>query len=152
MKKVWAYRRASDKKHYHDGRLQGKYSWGVGGHIDFDPEFVKLSGEAILDSTLKREIEEEVKLENGALGHSRLLGCVNDDNNSVGEVHLGFLYLMETNSTEIRPRDKEIERGSFMTIPELENLIRAHDAREGVEVESWSRIALNPLKQYFSKH
>src|SRR3989344_5938729 len=31
--KIFAYRRSKQDKDYHEKRLQGKWSWGVGGHV-----------------------------------------------------------------------------------------------------------------------
>ena len=71
---------------------------------------------------------------------------INDDSNDVGKVHFGVLYVVETNSEIVTPKDSEIDNGRLRTIDELEKICSSSD----FAVEEWSRISLEPLKQYFS--
>jgi len=58
-------------------------------------------------------------------------------------VHFGLLFLLMTSAKKVIPNDPEIAFGGFMTIPQLEEIC----ASEETSVESWSEIALTPLKQ-----
>ena len=135
-RQIFAYQRAKQDKDYHEKRLLGKWSWGLGGHIEpFDNE----KGNPIRESRL-RELEEEVKIL-GEIDKLEILGYINDDSNSVGQVHFGILYVVETRGNII-PKDSEIALGGFRRIGELNETCKNYD------VENWSRIALEPLKKY----
>lgn len=140
LNKVFAYKRSGE---HNESRLGGKYSWGIGGHIEkFDVE--NEDGTNPIQISMNRELTEEVD----GLGDYKfkVLGYINDENNSVGQVHIGVLYIIETDSENIIPRDSEIEHGSFKSIGELEKI--CNDSN--MEVESWSRIAFEPLKKLLS--
>ncbi len=139
LKKVFAYQRASHDAKYGEKRLQGKWSWGVGGHIE------KMDTDAgnPLEMSMRRELGEEVSI-SGSIT-PKILGYINNDSDDVGKVHFGILYLIETDSLEVKPNDEEIDNGKMRTIGELEEIC----ASPSFAVEEWSRIALEPLKQYF---
>ena len=138
-KQVFAYQRASKKEHYGETRLQGKWSWGVGGHIEhFEAETKNPIKESLL-----REIKEEIKIL-GNIKDTKVLGYINYDNDDVGKVHFGILYVIETDG-DVMPNDSEMAQGKLIHINELEAICSS----ENHEVEEWSKIALNPLKKYF---
>ena len=138
LKKVFAFQRSSHDSKYKEKRLQGKWSWGVGGHIEkFDLE----NGNPISISML-RELEEEVSI--GSTVKSKVLGYVNDDFDDVGSFHFGILYIFETTSKDVKPKDPEIDNGKLRNIKELEDICLNPYFR----VEGWSKIALEPLKRY----
>lgn len=139
LKKIFAYRRSKKDEEYTETRLQGKYSWGVGGHID------KSDAGNPIHSSLLREIEEEIGLRHDQIQNIRVLGYVNDDENDVGRVHFCILYGIETAVADILPKS-EIMHGKLMTIDELEELV----SNPEVEVETWSKIAFGPIKTQFS--
>ncbi len=136
LKKVFAYQRSSKDANYKEKRLQGKYSWGVGGHIEKQDH---TNGNPIHSSML-RELTEEV----GINGKNKLkvIGYINNDTDKVGKVHFGILYMLETDAAEINPKDKEMENGSLKTMEELEEICSKY------QVEEWSKIALNVLKNH----
>ncbi|MAF51249.1 MAG: DNA mismatch repair protein MutT [Nanoarchaeota archaeon] len=134
--KVFAYQRSTKAG---EKRLHGKWSWGIGGHVERSDQHI---GNPVYLSLL-RELEEEVEMD-GKILDVNVLGYINDDSNQVGEVHFGILYLIKTDSTTIEPRDSEIEVGAMLGIEELEKKI----ADENVVVEDWSRISFDPLKEY----
>jgi predicted NUDIX family phosphoesterase len=133
-KKVFAYRRSKKDVNYPEKRLQGKWSWGVGGHIQ---KLDEKNGNPILDS-MARELVEELDFQPISV---QLLGYINDDSNSVGKVHIGFLYLIET-SNDVSPQTSEIEIGGMKSFAELEALVKEE------QVENWSIIAMDVLKDY----
>ncbi len=138
-KKVFAYQRAIKDKDYGEKRLQGKWSWGVGGHIE--PHDIG-NGNPIRESSL-RELEEEINII-GKIKNINVLGYINDDSDPVGEVHFGILYLIEIDGSA-KPNDKEMSEGKMFSINELEEICSSKE----FTVENWSKIALNPLKDYF---
>ena len=71
------------------------------------------------------------------------LGYVNDELDSVGKVHFGVLYLINTDATKVESKDKEAEIVEPKRLDGLEELCSSPDC----EVENWSRIALEPLKK-----
>lgn len=133
---VFGFQRSSQDKEYHEKRLQGKFSWGIGGHI----EKSDLSDQNFIQRSMMREIVEEIGFNNNKLKPT-VLGYINKEED-VHAVHFGILYLIETDSTVVLPKAKEIAYGQLMHINELEEICRSSD------VEEWSRIALDPLKRY----
>ena len=125
LKKVFAYQRAVKDAHYHEKRLQGKWSWGVGGHIDQEDN----GHENPLHGSVLRELQEEVNIP----GSVRLsvLGYINHETDAVGQVHFCVLYVAETDAENVSPRDSEMQHGQC-------------------SVEGWSRIALEPLMEYLT--
>ncbi len=134
-KKIFAYQRSSSTKEHGDERLQHKWSWGIGGHI----EEIDKAEHPIITSML-RELEEEVGLKDAK---AELLGYINDDSDDVGRVHFGLLYLIKTNKN-IKPVSPELKTGKFVNFSQLEKITQKE------EVESWSKIALSALKPLFS--
>ena len=138
--KTFAYERALKKSRSFEKRLHGKWSFGVGGHIEkTDAE----ESNPILASLL-RELDEEVSF--NMLGKPKLLGYINDDSTEVGKVHFGILYVFETDSDKVLPRGLEIQTGELAPIEKLEDICFSSH----FNVESWSKISLNPLKSYLS--
>lgn len=111
-------------------RLKSKYSFGIGGHIRADD----IEGATIADWA-RREFEEEVSYTGSYTIHP--LGMINDDSNEVGQVHVGFVYLLEGDSPNIQVQD-EHEDGMLMTLDECAML---YD-----QMESWSRIVFDFLR------
>ncbi len=134
---LFAYQRASKKEHATEDRLHGKWSWGIGGHIDKEDA----ENHNPIYTSLLREIEEELGLFD--LATITPLGYINDDTNAVGKVHFGLLYLIKSNSTELNLA-KEIAQGSFISLDKLEALC----ADDNCVIEEWSQLALTPLKNY----
>jgi len=141
LKQIFAYQRSTEDSNYAEKRLQGKWSWGVGGHIE---KFDTKNGNPLRTSML-RELDEEVYI-NGCI-KPKLLGYINDDSNDVGKVHFGVLYIIETDAKSIRPKDSEIDNGKLRPISELEKICTSPQ----FSVEEWSRISLEPLKQYLQQ-
>ena len=135
--KVFAYQRSVKDGAYEEKRLRGKWSWGIGGHIDkIDVE----NGNPI-EASMLREIDEEIAI--SSFDSPKVLGYINDDETEVGQVHFGVLYLIETENI-VKPKDAEIAFGEFKTLEELQDICDDED----VSVESWSKIALPALRDY----
>ncbi len=134
MKKVFLYRRSSKTVNYQEKRLQGMWSVGIGGHI----EKVDARATNPIQTSLLREIEEEVGLKGKF--EIKVLGYLNYDNDSVGKVHFGILYLIETES-EVKPKSSEIENGFLVAIEDVEKMLKSKDFL----MEEWSKLALKIL-------
>jgi len=135
---VFAYKRAEQDESYAEKRLQGKWSWGIGGHIEEDKEG---TGGNPIHNSLLREVSEEVRMD-GQITNITKLGYINREV-GVHQVHFGILYLIETDSTEVKPEDSEIAQGGLMGLGQLEEILYSNDC----VVEEWSLIAFSQLKR-----
>ncbi len=133
---IFAYQRAKKDDDYTEKRLQGKWSWGVGGHVDKQDNKAK---NPIKESVI-RELEEEVDID-GDIRKMKVLGYINDDTDSVGRVHFGILYMVRIDG-EVEAGDGEITNEDFRSIDELKKIIED----ESQTVEEWSKIALDLLE------
>ena len=111
-------------------RLQSKYSLGIGGHIR---EEDVASSDVVAWS--KREFEEEVNYSGSYTVEP--LGILNDDSNSVGKVHVGFVLILKGDSSKISV-NSELKSGELLTLEECEKF---YD-----HMESWTQIAFNFIK------
>jgi predicted NUDIX family phosphoesterase len=151
IKKAFAYLRAKKVDDYKEARLQGKLSLGVGGHIN-PPD---VEGNPI-ENARERELGEEINLNKnhpvnaGKIPYhaTRVFGYLNDDSNDVGKDHLGLVYLIETNSNLITPgKDPEIDR-NWSGLKDISEIIEMCSDPK-TKVENWSKLLLDPLKDYF---
>lgn len=112
-------------------RLHGKRSIGVGGHVN--PE--EPGPAPLLFRGLQRELSEEIGL-TPEVGECHFLGWINDDETTVGQVHLGLAVAVQVHD---RPKIAETDRmtGEWIALAELD----PGDERW----ESWSSILLEPL-------
>ena len=132
---ILTYRRAEEEASYEEGRLRGRWSVGIGGHVE-PPDSDEPNP---IEASMMREIREELEW-NGRL-ELQLLGYINDDVDMVGKVHFGLLYLLQTRASIIKPRSKEIAEAGMVAMAELGEMMR-----EGSRVfEGWSRIAYDPV-------
>ena len=139
-RQAFAYQRSSTEGEYDEKRLRGKWSWGIGGHIDrCDTE-----GEDPILTSLMREIDEEIHVTD--FDPPEILGYINDDNTHVGQVHFGILFLLRTRARIVRPKDSEISWGGFMSLEQLEEIASSPEA----SIESWSEISLDPMRKVLS--
>lgn len=110
-------------------RLQNKFSLGIGGHIRMED----MTSGSVIDWA-KREFNEEVAY-HGELS-VKPIGIINDDSNPVGQVHIGFVLLLEGDSSDIKVRS-ELKSGQLI------DLKGCHDQYEGME--TWSQIVFDYL-------
>jgi predicted NUDIX family phosphoesterase len=111
-------------------RLQNKYTLGIGGHIRRED---MLDGTTIFDWA-KREFHEEVYYSGNLTIEP--LGILNDDTNDVGKVHVGFVFLLKGDSSEICVKS-ELKGGQLLTRDELSSYFSA--------MESWSQFIVEHL-------
>lgn len=137
IKKVFAYRRALGES-YKEKRLGGKWSCGLGGHVDKTSE--ESSENPLLDAMM-RELGEEVKMSEKV--EPRVIGYINDDSNAVGSVHFGVVALAETTGL-VEKGDDEMIHGQFYSIDELEEIF----ADPSNEIETWTQLSWPFVRDY----
>ena len=114
-----------------DARLHGKASIGVGGHLNPVDE-----GEDPLMAGLRREWAEELVADWEP--EFELLGLLNDDDNPVGAVHLGVLFVVEADGRPLEAGEHDKLVGSFV---EPEEVAAAWD-----RLETWSQLVADALE------
>jgi predicted NUDIX family phosphoesterase len=110
-------------------RLQSKYSLGIGGHIREED----MSNCTLVDWA-KREFEEEIDYA-GTLKITPL-GVLNDDSNTVGQVHIGFVFLITGDSANIQVKE-ELQSGMLYTLEECKQFYP--------HMETWTQIIFDHL-------
>lgn len=115
-------------------RLHGKLSIGIGGHIN-DLEAAG-THENILHAGLERELEEEIHLF-GKRRSLKLGGIISDDSTPVGQVHLGLVFILETDSPDHTVNEADLMIAEWAN---LEKLRESHD-----RMETWSQIAFDQI-------
>jgi predicted NUDIX family phosphoesterase len=106
-----------------DVRLHGRYSIGVGGHLN--------PGDGGLLGGLRREWAEELIA--GFVPDFRLVALLNDDTTPVGAVHLGAVYLADAGGRDVAIRETDKLTGSFASPAEV--------AAVADRLETWSQLA-----------
>lgn len=110
-------------------RLKNKYSLGIGGHIRQED----LNSNNIIDWA-QREFQEEVSYQGNLT--TTPLGLINDDSDAVGQVHIGFVFLLRGDSPQIAIR-AEHKEGRLVS---LEDCKMMYD-----DLESWSKFVCDYL-------
>jgi predicted NUDIX family phosphoesterase len=111
-----------------DMRLHERYTIGIGGHVnpgDVDP----------LDA-LRREWAEEIDADFQPI--LQPLGVLNDDDNSVGTVHLGLVYSADAGGRRVAIRERNKLEGGFATFAEVTAVV--------TRLETWSAHLFEFLK------
>lgn len=81
-------------KNQGEARLHGKFSLGIGGHIN--PETPMEGFSNIIEASLRRELDEEVVFDHET--YIKPLCTIYDPSSTVGQVHVGLAYAMEVTS------------------------------------------------------
>jgi predicted NUDIX family phosphoesterase len=115
-----------------DIRLHDRWSIGVGGHLN--------PGDRDLLGGLSREWHEELVADFEPA--FQLVGLLNDDTTDVGAVHLGAVYVAESDGRPVEVRETEKLRGAFASAAE----VRAVAA----DLETWSLLAFDFLESAVS--
>jgi predicted NUDIX family phosphoesterase len=110
-----------------DTRLHGRFSIGIGGHLN--------PGDRGLLGGLRREWDEE--LDADFVPSFRLVGLLNDDTTDVGSVHLGAVYLADAAGRPVSVRETDKLTGSFVEPSGVEAVID--------RLETWSRLVFEYL-------
>ena len=110
-----------------DERLHGRYSIGVGGHLN--------PGDGGLLGGLRREWEEELIAD--FVPAFQLIGLLNDDTTEVGAVHLGAVYVADAAGKAVAIRETDKLSGSFVDPADVEAVAD--------RLETWSRLVFESL-------
>jgi predicted NUDIX family phosphoesterase len=110
-----------------DERLHDLYTIGVGGHVNPDDGDV-LGG-------LRREWAEEI--ESDFEPEFEAIGMLNDDDNAVGAVHLGFIFGADAGGRPVGIRETHKLEGAFATLEEV--------AAVADRLETWSSLLFDFL-------
>jgi predicted NUDIX family phosphoesterase len=111
-----------------DVRLHGRYSIGVGGHLN--------PGDGGLLGGLQREWAEEVVAD--FVPAFRLVALLNDDTTPVGSVHLGAVYLADARGRPVTIRETDKLTGAFASAADVDAVAD--------RLETWSRLAFEFLE------
>lgn len=115
-------------------RLHRLRSVGIGGHISA-VDARDATGGDIYAIGMRRELDEEVAIETPYT--DRCVGLINEDQTSVGQVHLGVVHLFDVERPEVYPREDEILDAGFRPVQEI--------LRDLDQFETWSQIAVRHL-------
>ncbi len=115
-----------------EARLREKFSIGLGGHIN--PEDVGDAGDPV-DAGLRRELAEEVEVPAG--WHARPVGVLNDDQEAVGSVHFGIVYIVDLPSPAVRVREGTKLHGALATLEEVRAVYPG--------LETWSQFVVDAI-------
>lgn len=110
-----------------DERLHDRYSIGIGGHIN--PADKDVAG------ALWREWCEEIEAD--FVPDFEPIGVLNDDDNSVGAVHLGLVFEAHAQGRPVAIRERDKLEGSFASWDEI--------AAVGDKLETWSALLFDFL-------
>jgi predicted NUDIX family phosphoesterase len=111
-------------------RLHGKFSIGVGGHIN-RTDVAEASDP--LEAGLRRELEEELRI--AGSWQARLVGVLNDDTNTVGQVHFGLVHVIDASTPDIAVREHDTLTGRLAGSAEVRELYG--------RMETWSQLILD---------
>lgn len=118
-----------------EARLHGQSSIGVGGHMN-DVKGADSINE-VLRVNSQRELEEEVGLSAQKSQNLAYIGFINDDTNEVGEVHMGVVFKINVNSSDVEAKETDTLRIKWMDQAKIDN----YD-----DFETWSALILQALK------
>jgi len=111
-----------------DERLHDRYSIGVGGHVN--PDDLDVAG------GLVREWREEIEAD--FVPTFEPVGVLNDDDNSVGAVHLGLVYAADAGGRPVDIRERGKLEGRFAPRLEIEAVAD--------RLETWSALLFEFLR------
>jgi predicted NUDIX family phosphoesterase len=106
-----------------DERLHGRYSIGVGGHLN--------PGDGGLLGGLRREWAEELVAD--FVPEFSLVALLNDDTTAVGAVHLGAVYEADVAGRPVAIRETDKLTGGFASADDV--------AAVADRLETWSQLA-----------
>jgi predicted NUDIX family phosphoesterase len=110
-----------------DERLFERYSIGVGGHLN--------PGDGDVEGGLRREWAEEIAAD--FVPDFTFVGLLNDDEDPVGAVHLGFVYAADTGGRVVAIREADKLSGDLCAPGEVAAVVE--------HMESWSRLLFEHL-------
>ncbi|PID26396.1 MAG: hypothetical protein CR982_10555 [Candidatus Cloacimonadota bacterium] len=130
---IITYQRQGNEK-----RIESLWSIGVGGHIDKVDNKDEIIG--TIESCIMRELYEEscgqIPFDKSKLS---FLGIINEEITKVGKVHLGAVYLLNTEVDKLDFDSEEDELSKHCWLSK-------EDILNSKKLEMWSEMALNLLE------
>jgi len=119
-----------------ESRLHASGSVGIGGHINPIDQREDHLGMKTYMAGVEREIDEELNI----TGHhtNTIFALLNDDSNSVGEVHLGVVHLIDLENDGVKANEDAIANLGLVTMDELRGEL--YD-----RLETWSQLCVDVL-------
>lgn len=135
---VFCYKKADNREIYGEKRLHGKYSIGLGGHINKEDE------PNLVRACIKREcLGDKVKLE-GIHSAAKFFGTIFCDEREVDRHHVGLVYGIYCGGDLKIVENSVIENGAFFPI---KNII--DDILQGKDYETWSSKLCGHLNGFY---
>lgn len=119
-----------------ESRLHAKISVGVGGHVNPVDTGNGRTGPEAYHAAVTREIEEELDL--SEIPVHRIIAILNDESNSVGQVHLGIVHVVELQADDVKSREDALTDLGFSSISELNGPMFNR-------LETWSQFCIRHL-------
>ena len=121
-----------------ESRLHAQVSIGIGGHINPVDQREDHLGMETYMAGVEREIDEELNIQGK---HSnKIVAILNDDSNSVGEVHLGVVHMIDLESDDVAANEDAIANLAFTTLEELRGDL--YD-----RLETWTRNCVDIIEE-----
>jgi len=131
--KIYSYQRSGG-----DGRLTGKHSIGIGGHVNIsDLKWSDFFPYRSIEIAALREFNEEIMIradDIDKIGEPLWIGVINDDSTTVNKVHLGVVFEIQLNGAEIWLAECGMTGGQLLEIDDLMQYLK--------EYESWSQLLI----------
>ena len=112
-------------------RLHGLLSIGIGGHMNDVAEETAIEDKLRINAA--RELEEEVGLSQADVKNIEIHGLINDDNNEVGQVHIGLVLKIDVDKEKIVNNEVDTIELSWIKNDVLETMS---------PYESWSELII----------
>jgi len=121
-----------------ESRLHAQVSIGIGGHINpVDQREDNLGMETYM-AGVEREIDEELNI--GGKHTNKIVALLNDDSNSVGQVHLGVVHMIDLENDDVAANEDAIANLAFTTLEELRGDL--YD-----RLETWTRSCVDVIEE-----
>lgn len=144
-KRIFTYVRATNIKDYGDKRLFGKYSIGLGGHIQ------RADGPNYIEKCLEREVMgEEVNIK-GEYTKPKLVGTIMAYHTPVDKVHFGLIYTSHVKG-KIIANESSITSFGMKTFETLKDKVSFEEFNSDIErkaFETWSKILIPLLPKLY---
>lgn len=121
-----------------ESRLHAQVSIGIGGHINpIDTREANLGMDTYM-AGVEREIDEELNIVGNHT--NKIVALLNDDSNTVGQVHLGVVHMIDLESANVAANEDAIANLAFTTLEEL---------RGGLydRLETWTRCCVDVIEE-----
>jgi len=116
-------------------RLHDLYPIFLGGHVN---PIDKIERKDLLMTAAEREFEEEVVYKGNFLRQD-FVGLVNQMDEEVNQVHVGFVFVYVGDSDDIRVTEEQLEEVGMLSISELKPYLK--------QMTYWSRLVYPYLKK-----